>query len=151
MELSNRLTDARRRLRHPLTAITRAGARVRQFTMGARILLIDPDPVLRAFLAGLLRGAGHAVWQTGALEFASPQLRTTAVEIVATDPNRAGNGLRSVESLRAAFPGLAVITISAAPQTTGYLRLAATLRASAVLAEPYMSRDLWNLVAACLK
>jgi DNA-binding NtrC family response regulator len=120
--------------------------------MAAHILIIDPDPVLRVFLAELLRRAGHSVRQTDAVELAAQHLRTGAVDIVATDPDRAMTGNpRSRETLRSAFPGAAFITISAAPQSIGYLRLAATLKADAGLAEPHMSRDLWNLVAACLK
>lgn len=120
--------------------------------MAARILLIDPDPVLRDFLAGLLRRAGHSVWQIDAIELALRQLQTADLDIVVTDPNRSENeSARSLETLRSTFPGPTFIAISAAPHSTGYLRLAATLGASALLAEPYMSRDLWELVAACLR
>lgn len=49
------------------------------------------------------------------------------------------------------FPRAAFIAISAAPQSIGYLRLAATLKADTGLAEPHLSPDIWNLVAACLK
>lgn len=128
------------------------GADEARISMAARILLIDPDPVLCNFLAELLRRAGHSVRQIDTVDLAVRQLWTAAVDIVVTDPNRTANeSSPSFESLRSTFPGPTFIAISAAPHSTGYLRLAATLGAGALLAEPYLSRDLWDLVAVCLR
>ena len=120
--------------------------------MAARILILDSDPVLRVFLARLLRRAGHSVLHADTINLAARHLRTTAVDIVATDPHRTNSGNRcSRATLQSAFPGPAFISISAAPQSTGYLRLAATLDANALLAEPYLSRDLRDLMVTCLR
>lgn len=119
-----------------------------QFSAHMRsILVIDPNPELRRFVAATLARGGHSVRETDDIRLAAALLRAQPADLVVTDlamPNR--RGAETIEALRREFPALEVIAISAAPDSTGYLRLAATLGGPRTLTQPFMSRELMALI-----
>lgn len=111
------------------------------------IIVIDPHPELRRFVATILARAGHDVREAQDLRQAPALLRSAAADLLVTDlaePTR--HGEETLEALQREFPALEVVAISAAPHATGYLRLAATLDAPRTVARPFMSRDLMALL-----
>jgi adenylate cyclase len=111
------------------------------------ILVIDPNPELRSFVSNILRRAGHLVRETDDMRLAATLLRTASADLVVTDlATTTPDGAETLEALQCEFSGLEVIAISAAPHSTGYLRLAATLGGPRTLAQPFMSRELMGLI-----
>lgn len=113
----------------------------------ATILIIDRDAVLRSFIADILTRAGHAVEQAWDGADGLQCLRSKPVDLVVTDFGAPGRqGATEIAAIRSEFPALEIIAISAAPHSTGYLRLAATLGGRRTVANPFMSRQLLALV-----
>jgi DNA-binding NtrC family response regulator len=111
------------------------------------ILVIDPNHELRSFVSNILRRAGHVVRETDDMRGAATLLRSEPADLVVTDlANSTPNGAETLEALQCEFSGLEVIAISAAPHSTGYLRLAASLGAPRTIAQPFMSRELMGLI-----
>lgn len=111
------------------------------------ILVIDPNPELRSFVAAILSRAGHAVRETSDVHLAAALLRTEPADLLVTDlvrPSR--HGAETLEALRREFRTLEVIAISGASDSAGYLRLAATLGGPRTLAQPFLSRELRGLI-----
>lgn len=115
--------------------------------MSACILLLEPDPTLRQFLAAILARAGHEVIETDDVEGALEALQRATVDLVLSDLLGAGRGTAMATQLRQRRPDLEIVSLSDAPESAGYLRLAATLGARRTLAEPFMSRELRALLA----
>ncbi|MDO8544292.1 MAG: response regulator [Opitutaceae bacterium] len=111
------------------------------------ILVIDPNPELRHFVASILARGGHTVRETDDVRLAAPLLRAEQTDLVVTDLAMPSHrGAETIEALRHEFPALEVIAISAASDSAGYLRLAATLGGPRTLAQPFMSRQLMGLI-----
>lgn len=111
------------------------------------ILVIDPHPELRRFVSALLRRTGHSVRETEDVHLAAGLLRRAPADLVVTDlssPHR--NGSETMEALRREFAGLEVIAISGASHATGCLRLAASLGGRRTLGQPFVSRELMNVL-----
>ena len=111
------------------------------------ILVIEPHPELRRFVATILIRAGHEVRDTADVAAAAALLRAEAADVLVTDlPTGEREGADAFDAMRCEFRGIDVIAISSAPHTLGYLRLAATLGGPRTLAHPFISRDLMTLL-----
>lgn len=110
------------------------------------ILIIEPSPELRRFVAALLSGAGHGVREAPDMQLAVTLLRDGRATHLVTDLLRCGRpGGETLLGLRDEFPEIEIVPISRAPQSAGYLRLAATLDAPTTLAQSFMSSELMEL------
>lgn len=112
----------------------------------AKIILIEDDEQLRALLAGCLGRAGHDVWHTHDAGVAMAELPRRTADIVITDltvPNQ--------DALEQLFVGdeesaPEIIAMSGSPHTPPYERMAQRLGGSRMLAKPFRTDTLIELV-----
>lgn len=130
---------------------------------GARLLLVDDEPDVRASMARVLVRAGYAVRLADSAEQAIAALRAESADLVITDiimPRQ--NGVELLRQLKTEFPGTAVIAISGGgnfwPQgykpvaitTSAYLEAATQAGADSVISKPFEIAELLAVVRAVL-
>jgi CheY-like chemotaxis protein len=116
------------------------------------VLLIEDDESLRELLRITLIGAGYVVLEAINGRQGVQAFRKTPTDLVITDlymPER--DGLEVIEALRRTHPRVKVLAISGASGTMGYLPLAQSLGAVAVLQKPFAPSAFLHVVARLLK
>lgn len=84
-----------------------------QALAGARVLVVDDDPVFRVFFGDLLRDLGHEPLEAGDGEEGLRLLRGQSPDLVLLDLRMPRmDGLAVLDSITAEFPGLPVIVVS---------------------------------------
>jgi CheY-like chemotaxis protein len=129
-----------------------------------RILVIDDEPFVRDALKRVLEEDELQVDVAADAETALVQLNAQAYDLVILDIIMPGmDGVELLRRLRAEFPGLRVIAISGggnfelggygpdAVTTRAYLAAAANVGADAVLAKPFETAELEELIRPLLQ
>src|SRR6185295_3050345 len=123
----------------------------------AKILLIDDEDDLRAFVAIALNYHGHDVTEArSGRVITDPPTGATAVadfDLIITDivmPD--SEGLETIVAARKACPAGKIIAISGGNRSNGgdYLRQACLLGADATLSKPFSTADLFRTVEQTL-
>ena len=117
----------------------------------ARILVIDDDPDIRAFLEEILKPAGHEVILAADGREGMERYRTSPADLVITDlymPNQ--EGLETIRELRTCFPEVAIIAMSGRAAALTMLSVAQKFGAVAVLHKPFAADELIAAVARAL-
>jgi len=120
----------------------------------ALVLVVDDDPVFREIAAETLAQAGHRslAAEDGAAALAlAPDGPPDAAIVDMLMPNR--DGIETIADLKARWPGLKVIAVSAGARLLDpglLLRAAATLGADATLQKPVGKDQLTAALAALL-
>jgi len=118
----------------------------------ARILLIDDDDPLRELLAQALRQAGHTVVEAVDGRQGMELYRTTEIDLVVTDlimPEQ--EGVETILALHHDRPKLPIIAISGGVSNSRlYLDIAGKIGADRMLAKPFKSAELIELIDALL-
>ena len=118
----------------------------------ARILVIDDDPDTRAMLEQTLKPAGHEVisavdgWE-GVMRH-----RTSPADLVITKlylPKQ--DGLDTIRVLRTCFPEVAILAMSARPDSGTMLSIAQTLATVEILRKPFVGDELIAAVGKALE
>jgi DNA-binding NarL/FixJ family response regulator len=86
--------------------------------MAGRVVLADDDVLLREGIASLLGGAGYdVVGQAGDARALDEQVREHAPDVVVVDirmpPTQTAEGLEAARAIRAAFPEIGILLLSA--------------------------------------
>jgi DNA-binding NtrC family response regulator len=114
----------------------------------ARLLIIDDDPQMRRSLEITLTAAGHTVAAAANGRAGLKAFRDGAVDIVITDivmPEM--EGLETIRELRRRRPDLKIVAISGAwSQPISYLRIAKELGAHYLLAKPFETQALLDVI-----
>ena len=116
------------------------------------ILLIEDDDSVRALLRTTLTSAGYTVQEAVNGRHGIRVFRKAPTDLVITDlymPDR--DGLDVIEALRRSHRRVKILAISGASGTMGYLPVAQSLGAVAVLQKPFAPSALLHLVADLLK
>lgn len=119
-----------------------------------KILVVDDDPILRAFAVDMLVRAGHDCAEAADGEIAVEWLERNTADLVVTDmfmPNK--DGLEILREIRARWPKTKVIGVSAGwaeIKADDILRVAHRLGADAVTGKPLDEAKFLGLVAAAL-
>jgi DNA-binding NtrC family response regulator len=116
------------------------------------VLLIENDESLRELLRITLIGAGYVVLEAINGRQGVKAFRKTPTDLVITDlymPEL--DGLEVIEALRRTHPRVKVLAISGASGTMGYLPLAQSRGAMAVLQKPFAPSAFLDVVAQLLK
>jgi DNA-binding response OmpR family regulator len=117
----------------------------------ARILVIDDDPDLRAFLEEVLKSAGHEVILAADGREGVMRQRTSPADLVITDlymPNQ--DGAETIRELRSSFPTLAIIAMSGRVDTGTMLSIAQNVGDVGILRKPFVVDELIAAVAKAL-
>lgn len=116
-----------------------------------RILIVDDDSMIRAFLRLMLREDGYdVVGETGAGENLANLCRTTRAEVVLLDINLPGvDGLQALKDIRAAHPKVHVIMISA-EATLERVQQAMATGARGFIVKPFNAGKVLSDIAGCL-
>jgi CheY-like chemotaxis protein len=106
----------------------------------ARILVVDDEAQIRAFLRMVLERAGYEVAEAGGGEEALQEMRRQHAELVLCDlfmPG--GDGLQTIRALRCEFPDVKIVAMSggALGGNVDLLPAAEFLGAIAVLPKPF--------------
>jgi DNA-binding NtrC family response regulator len=131
--------------------------------IATRLLLVDDEPGVRAAMARVLERAGFTVRLADSTEQAIAALRLEGAELLITDiimPRH--NGVELIKAVKHEFPGTAVLAISGGgnfwPQgykpeaitTSAYLAAAEQAGADGVLAKPFETAELLEIVRGVL-
>lgn len=121
--------------------------------MGARILVIDDDPVVRGMLVDMLQREGYDVDDAEDGREGMKRFREQPSALVITDvvmPEQ--EGLETLMQLRQSGVPVRVIAISGGGRVgpDAYLNSARTLGADAILAKPFGREELLELVTKLL-
>lgn len=116
----------------------------------ARILLIDDDAVLRRVITLALEAAGHQVQGYENARKATQRLDEPYPDLIITDivmPEM--DGLEMLRKIRQLQPELPVLAISGGGsfEPAGYLSVAQSFGATAVLPKPFRPAELVELVS----
>jgi two-component system, response regulator PdtaR len=86
----------------------------RQQQLIPRILLVDDDPLVRAFACDAMEGAGYEVVEVGNVDQAMHVLENGAFSVVVTDIEMPGSasGIDLAWSIRSRWPAVSVIIMS---------------------------------------
>jgi PAS domain S-box-containing protein len=120
-----------------------------QATVSRRILLVDDEPHVRKTIAGLLRSAGHAVFEAEGSMAALSRLAEHPVDLVLTDLGMPDmNGIELAQTIKLQSPTLPVVLL------TGWGNRAVRQELTrgtldAVLGKPVGREDLLACVEAC--
>ena len=111
----------------------------------ARILVVDDEELVRAYVAAVLRRAGHLVTLAVDGEDALDKFRPARHDLVITDivmPRM--EGIDTVRALRRIEPRVRIIAISGSEGSDRgfYLRAASALGADATLQKPFRAAEL---------
>lgn len=113
----------------------------------ARILLTDDDDALRQTVAAALTEAGHTVVQARGAREALDLQRQNPADLLVTDlVMKEMDGTELLRRLRTFSPATPVIAMSGARQGRIYLNMAKLLGASRILAKPFTSANLLQLI-----
>ena len=118
----------------------------------ANILVIDDDPEMRSALEQTLTMAGHRVRLAEDGEEGLKLLRAQPANLVITDifmPKM--EGLETINALRQDFPNVPVIAISGRPELGNVLAIARRLGAVRILAKPFQSPELLDVIREALE
>jgi DNA-binding response OmpR family regulator len=118
----------------------------------ARILVIDDDPDIRAFLEEILKPAGHEVILAADGREGMERYRTSPADLVITDlymPNQ--EGLETIRELRTCFPEVAIIAMSGRTAALPMLSVAQKFGAVGVLRKPFSADELIAAVQEALR
>jgi DNA-binding response OmpR family regulator len=118
----------------------------------ARILVIDDDPDIRAFLEEILKPAGHEVILAADGREGMERYRTSPADLVITDlymPNQ--EGLETIRELRTCFPEVAIIAMSGRTAALTMLSVAQKFGAVEVLRKPFSADELIAAVEEALR
>jgi len=121
--------------------------------MGARILVIDDDPVVRGMLVEMLQREGYDVDEAEDGRAGMKRFRERPSALVITDvvmPEQ--EGLETLMQLRQSAQPVKVMAISGGGRVgaDAYLNSARTLGADAILAKPFGREELLDLVTKLL-
>jgi DNA-binding response OmpR family regulator len=120
--------------------------------MGARILVIDDDPEVRATLGQTLTAAGHQILLAEDGGKGLQLHRATPANLVITDLVMPGTeGLETIRAFRNEFPKVPIIAISGRPDMGNILEVARRLGAVRTLEKPFQPDELLALVGAVLQ
>jgi len=129
----------------------------------ARLLIVDDEPDVRGAMRRVLERAGFRVRVAASVEQAIVELKAETAELVITDmimPKQ--NGAALITTLRAEFPGVSILAISGGgnfwPQgykpeaitTSAYLAAATRAGADGVLAKPFETAELLEVIRSVL-
>jgi DNA-binding response OmpR family regulator len=117
----------------------------------ARILVIDDDPDLRAFLEQILKAVGHEVSLAVDGREGVMRHRTSPADLVITDlymPNQ--DGMETIRELRSCFPTVAIIAMSGKIDSGTMLSIAQNVTNVGILQKPFVSGELIAAVAKAL-
>lgn len=118
---------------------------------GARLLVVDPDPMLRDVLADALRFAGYAVRAAADGPAALAEAATGGLDLVVLDVDLPGpDGFEVAGQLRDRHPGLAVLFLSARGGTDD-LRRGFAAGGDDFVAKPFRLEELRLRIAAVLR
>jgi DNA-binding NtrC family response regulator len=113
----------------------------------ARILIVDDDADLRAFLKEALAPIGFDVVEAGNGAEALQVQRRTPAQLIITDmfmPDR--DGLQTIQDFRATFPDVAIIGMSGASEYSfEVLKIAKQMGAVRIFEKPF---DIYDVVMA---
>ncbi len=115
----------------------------------ARILVIDDEPQVRAFLRNTLEGSGHDVSEAADGDAGLRAFEARPADLVITDIVMPGReGLETIRMLRQYDPALKIIAISGAGRVGGYdfLDIARKFGAARGLAKPFGDSQLLSTV-----
>ncbi|MCC2641960.1 MAG: Signal transduction response regulator, receiver domain [Nitrospira sp.] len=118
----------------------------------ASIFVMENDDAVRMMLRTGLTAAGYSVRDSTNGRLGINAFRKNPADLVITDiymPER--DGLEVIESLRRTHSGVKILAISGASGSMGYLKLAQSLGASAVLPKPFALSALLSIVAELLQ
>lgn len=116
----------------------------------ARLLLVDDDPLVRETLDIALKRAGHEVSTASNGREALVLLGGDRFDAMIVDIFMAEfDGIETIIEARRRKQSVPMIAISGGGRTTGgdFLAMAQTLGADAILAKPFLPRQLVELVA----
>ena len=119
----------------------------------ARILIIDDDQQIRVALRQLLQSAGHEVEEAINGEEGIACYRGQAADLVILDLMMPGiNGLEVITTLQKDFPGVRIVTLSAAHQLGRANLLAASVLMGALrsIPKPFVPEDLMRVIEELL-
>ncbi len=117
--------------------------------MLARILVIDDEAQVRAFLRSTLEASGHDVAEAADGDAGLQSFATRPADLVITDivmPKK--EGIKTIRTLREHNPALKIIAISGAGRVGDYdfLDIASKFGAARTLAKPFGDRQLVHTV-----
>jgi CheY-like chemotaxis protein len=115
---------------------------------GTRVLVLDPDPSVRALLVALLHREGYAADAAANPDEALHLRRAVHHEAVIVEPRSFG-GPAVLDALRDAVPGIPVnliVVITAEPTASLYEKRTGV---RAVLRKPFFLDELVGAVASC--
>ncbi len=113
----------------------------------ARVLVIDDEPDMRAFLQETLEAAGYGVMLAEDGEEGVKQYRAAPADLVITDlfmPKQ--EGLETIRQLRREFPESRIIAMSGKPAASTMLTIAQYLGAFTTLQKPFAADELLSAV-----
>lgn len=116
-----------------------------------RVLIVDDDDMMRAYLSSMLRAAGfRVVGEAGDAARARRLLAQQPVTVVFLDINLPGeNGLSALKTLRAGYPDVAFIMLSA-DATAANVQAAVAEGARGFVAKPFAAGNVYRSVARAL-
>ena len=123
----------------------------RKLNAMARILIIDDDADMRAFVGQTLQAAGHEVVLAADGKEGVEQHRIRPAELVITDmymPNQAG--LETIVQLRKEYPAVRIIAMCGKSTAMPMLSAAQRLGAVAFLQKPFLPDQLLAEVSKVL-
>lgn len=128
-----------------------------EFTPAAakRILVVDDNPDIRAFMQAALEGAGYEVRTAPEGAQALDMLGRRAVDLIITDIFMPGQeGFETITRCRAEFPKIKIIVMSAGTvpgMRHDFLASAGTLGAVATLRKPFTADQLLDTAREVLQ
>jgi DNA-binding response OmpR family regulator len=117
----------------------------------ARILVIDDDPDMRAFLEEILKSAGYEVVLAADGREGVMRHRTSPADLIITDLYMpVQNGMETIRELRSRFPTVAIIAMSGKIDTGTMLSIAQNATDVGILHKPFLTDELIAAVARAL-
>jgi len=117
----------------------------------ARILVIDDDPDMRAFLEEILKSAGYEIILAADGREGVERYRASRADLVITDlymPNQ--EGLETIRELRTRYPEVAIIAMSGRTAALTMLSIAQKFGAVGILHKPFLADELIAAVEKAL-